>query len=348
MSASYLALGPQGFGTYHLEEGRLVASTGTATHLITPGFIDVHLHGAFGIDFMSASREDLGRMLSKLAEVGYEGVLPTTVTASPDAVSKALSNLPDHPMVLGFHLEGPFISQTYPGAQPPSFITAPPTEASAWDAILDDERLRLITLAPELPGAGPLIRRLRSRGVVVSMGHTNASAAEAEAGVAAGVRHATHTFNAMRPLHHREAGSVGFVLTEDAVACELIYDRLHVSRRAAEVLLRCKPDHGVVAVSDSTLASGIPAGQTVEMWGLTAIVGDGQVRLPDGTLAGSAITLLDAFRNLHEDFGAETAIRACCINPRRVLGMDPDYPAVWLAFDAQLQLVDIQSRFTGA
>ncbi|MGV3616223.1 MAG: N-acetylglucosamine-6-phosphate deacetylase [Fimbriimonas sp.] len=339
MSRTYLALGPDGFGSYTLEEGTLVHSNEVGENLLVPGFVDVHIHGAFGVDFMSASREDLLRMFEGLAALGYEGLLPTTVTASASDVRAALANLPDDPMVLGFHLEGPFISPKFPGAQPPKAIVPPPLGASEWDAILDDPRLRLVTLAPELEGALPLIERLHRRGVIVSMGHTNATFVEAQAGLEAGVRHATHTYNAMRPLHHREAGTVGFCLTQDEVMCELIYDRLHVSREAAAVLVRCKPPERLVAISDSTLASGIPAGQTIRMWGLDAIVGDGQVRLPDGTLAGSAITLLDAFRNLHADFGAEVAIRACSINPRRELGFDPLRPRVWVEFGRDLEIV---------
>lgn len=342
MSRPFLALGPAGLGSYALDPAArtLVPADGSPEHLLIPGFVDVHIHGAFGVDFMSASREDLLRMFRGLEQQGYEGLLPTTVTASASDVKQALANLPDDPMVFGFHLEGPFISPKFPGAQPPNAIATPPDGPSEWDEILDDPRLRLITLAPELPDATALIERLRARGVVVSLGHTNATYAEAAAGHAAGVSHATHTFNAMRPLHHREAGTVGFCLTADGMACELIYDRLHVSPEAAAVLVRCKPADKLVAVSDSTLASGIPAGQMIHMWGLEAIVGQGQVRLKDGTLAGSAITLLDAFRNLHADFGPEVAIRACCINPRRELGMDPAYPRVWIELDQGLNIVD--------
>jgi N-acetylglucosamine-6-phosphate deacetylase len=341
VSRPFLALGPNGFGPHTLdpETRTLVPAAGEAENLLVPGFVDVHIHGAFGVDFMSASPEDMARMLRGLEEQGYEGLLPTTVTASVADVRRALSVLPEDPMVLGFHLEGPFISPKFPGAQPPHAIVEPPTGPSEWDEVLDDPRLRLITLAPELPGALPLIERLAKRGVTVSLGHTNGTYAEAAAGHAAGLTHATHTYNAMRPLHHREAGTVGFVLTADGVGAELIYDRLHVCREAAALLVRSKPADRLIAVSDSTLASGIPAGQTVSMWGLTAIVGQGQVRLPDGTLAGSAITLLDAFRNLHADFGPEVAIRACCHNPRHVLGMDPARPRVWVEFDRDLRIV---------
>jgi N-acetylglucosamine-6-phosphate deacetylase len=171
------------------------------------------------------------------------------------------------------------------------------------------------------------------------MGHTDATFAEARAGFEAGVQHTTHTFNAMRGLHHREAGTVGYALTNDALRCELIYDRHHVSRDAAELLFKCKPAGGVVAVSDSTMATGMAAGEGLTMWGLEVVTSPGEVRLAsNGALAGSAITLLDAFRNLHADFGPETAVRACCLNPRQALRMSGE-PTRWVALDSRLEVV---------
>jgi N-acetylglucosamine-6-phosphate deacetylase len=303
--------------------------------LLVPGFVDLHIHGGFGVDFMRADAASMTKLCDRLAECGYEGFLPTTVTASAEDVRNTLATLPDHPLILGFHLEGPFISPKYPGAQPQAFIASPGAEG--WDDILTDPRLKRITLAPELPGALDMISTLSRRGVMVSMGHTNATYAEAEVGFKAGAWDTTHTYNAMRPLHHREAGTVGFALNEDGLTCELIYDRHHVAKEAAAILVRTKPKDRLVAVSDGTFAIGLPAGQMVRMWGLDCVIGEGQVRLTDGTLAGSAITLLDAFRNLHQDFGAETAIRACALNPRLRLGLN-EPPKVWLQFDRDLNL----------
>lgn len=337
--STYRFLGPEGFGVYSFDGGEPRRVDGAADHLLIPGFVDVHIHGAFGIDVMSASSDRLRELCRKLEDAGYEGFLPTTVTASPEDVAKVLANLPDDPMVLGFHLEGPFISRKYPGAQPQSAIADVPSGASAWDPILDDPRLKLITLAPELPGAEALIRRLAARGVTVSMGHTDATYAQCAAGFEAGARHTTHTYNAMRPLHHREAGTVGYAFLNDEVWTELIYDRHHVTREAASILMRCKPEDRLLAVSDGTMAAGLPAGQIVVMWGLECVVGQGQVRLKDGTLAGSGITLLDAFRNLHDDFGPETAIRATSLNPRASLGLTAE-PKTWLVLDRELRIVE--------
>jgi len=310
--------------------------------MVIPGFVDIHTHGAFGIDFMSASRTDMIGLCRKLEEVGYEAFLPTTVSASRDAVSRALEALPKDPAVWGFHLEGPFISPKYPGAQPKDAIVDAPASPSDWDPILDDERLKVITLAPERPGALDLTTRLAQRGVKVSMGHTDATYGQCRMGFDAGVRHATHTYNAMRPLHHREAGTVGFVFTEDELFAELIYDRHHVSKEAAAVLIRCKPQNRLIAISDSAMAAGLPSGERLNMWGLDCVVNEGTVRLTDGTLAGSAITLLDAFRNLAQDFGPEVAIRTCCVNPRLALGRDPHDVGVWVELDVNL---NVKERF---
>jgi len=333
-------LGPEGFGTYEVDLSRHVFRrvNGHSDRLLVPGFVDIHCHGAFGIDFMSADSAGIVTLGRKLREVGYEGFLPTTVTAGVHDVIRALDNLPEDPMVLGFHMEGPFISLKYPGAQPQAAIVDPPQGSSPWDAVLDDHRLRVITLAPERPEAQALIRRLTQRGVKVSMGHTEATYAQADEAFQAGADHTTHTFNAMSPLHHREPGMVGYSLGNDDVFSELIYDRHHVRREAAAILFKCKPPSRVVAVSDSTMATGLPAGQTIKMWGLDCVVGDRQVRLTNGTLAGSAITLLDAFRNLHEDFGPEVAIRACCLNPRTAIGMTAD-PQLYVEFDRNLEIV---------
>ncbi|HVL38449.1 MAG TPA: amidohydrolase family protein, partial [Fimbriimonadaceae bacterium] len=265
----------------------------------------------------------------------YETFLPTTVAARAQDVLQAVERLPEHPMIPGFHLEGPFLSPAFPGAQPPTAILDPIEAGPEWDEVFDHPKLRLVTLAPERPGAPELIARLASRGVVVSMGHTDATWMEARQGFAQGARHTTHTFNAMRALHHREPGALGFALGEDRLYSELIYDRIHVSRAAAEVLVRCKPADRLLAVSDSSMATGLPDGSEVAMWGHRCVIHDGSVRLADGgSLAGSTITLYDAFRNMAADFGPEAAILACCLNPRRALGLTTE-PRLYLEVDSR-------------
>lgn len=342
MSKVYDCLGPDGFGAYEVdwEEGEpRFERVGRAPNaLLIPGFVDIHIHGAFGIDCMTAEPSEIAVLCMKLEAEGYEGFLPTTVTAPSEAVLETVGRLPNHPMILGFHLEGPFISPKHPGAQPPQFIQDPPMVASEWDEVLDHPRLRLVTLAPERPGALELTSRLLTRGVITSMGHTDATFDEARRGFEFGAAHATHTFNAMRPFHHREPGVIGYVLHNSVLLGELIYDRLHIAKETARLLFQVKGATGVIAVSDGTMASGMPAGTKLEMWGLECFVGRGDVRLADGRLAGSAITLKNAFRNLYEDFGPEIAIRACCTNPRRALGMTSP-PRVWLELNGDLEIV---------
>lgn len=339
MTLRVAAIGPEGFGVYALEGARLTPSSGEPEAILTPGFFDIHIHGGNGIDVMDASSAEIVRLCEYLADQGYEAFLPTTVTAPVDAVNRVLATLPNHDMIAGIHLEGPFISPQHPGAQPTEWIIPTPGPESAWNAVLDDPRLRVITLAPELAGACELIARLAGRGVRIGMGHTGATFAQAEAGFLAGATHTTHTFNAMRGFHHREAGIAGFALTEKGIACELIYDRLHVCSDAARILVQAKPVDKLIAVSDGTAASGLPRGTHLSMWRHDAMVGNGDVRLADGTLAGSAITLLDAFQNLAADFGVEAAIRATSLNPRKLLGLT-EPPRVHLLFDLKFGLLE--------
>lgn len=337
-------LGDEGFGTYEVTwDGsqpsvRRVAKP--ADVLLMPGFVDVHFHGAYGIDFMSASTEDLVVLADKLLAEGYEAFLPTTVTASLEDCLSAVSKMPEHPMMPGFHLEGPFISPYYPGAQPREAIADPPIGSSPWDALLEHPALRYITLAPERPHALELTTRLMERGVIVSMGHSNATYEEARRGFEFGAHHTTHTYNAMRQFHHREAGLIGYALSNDALRCELIYDRLHVGTDAARLLLKCKPEGGVIAVSDSTAATRLAPGVRFTMWGHECVVGRGDVRLADGILAGSAVTLLDTFRNLVEDFGEEVGIRLCSVNPRAALDLGP--PRVYAEFSKSLEIQGVR------
>lgn len=336
------ALGPEGYGAYEVDWEQplpLVKRVNDPpSGMLVPGFVDIHIHGAYGVDFMSASKQDMVVLCQRLSDEGYEAFLPTTVTASFEAVKDAVDNLPDHEMVLGFHLEGPFISWKMAGAQPPQAIQDPPDGPSMWDYVLDHPMLKVVTVAPEIPGATQLVSRLASRGVVVSLGHTQATYDEMRTAYEFGAANTTHTFNAMRGLHHREAGALGYALVQNGLRCELIYDRKHVCRDAAKLLLKCKPADGVIAVSDSTKATGCPPNTVFDFWGHKVVTGKGDVRMEDGTLAGSAVTLLDVFRNLCEDFGPEHAIRCCCINPRLAL-KDETPPKKWLEFDKQLRLV---------
>jgi N-acetylglucosamine-6-phosphate deacetylase len=174
------------------------------------------------------------------------------------------------------------------------------------------------------------------------MGHTDATFDEARRGFEFGATHATHTFNAMRGLHHREAGMVGYALLSSDLVCELIYDRHHVCEEAARLLMKGASPEQIVAVSDSTMATGMPPGTVLEMWGLKCFTGKDEVRLADsGALAGSAITLHDAFLNIWEDFGVDVAIRTCSLNPRRAL-RSQERVRTYLEFDRDRKIREIR------
>ncbi|MFM9874010.1 MAG: N-acetylglucosamine-6-phosphate deacetylase [Fimbriimonadaceae bacterium] len=341
MNGFYQAPGPQGWDTYEItfQNGQptFAPTNREPEGYCIPGFVDLHIHGAFGIDFMSATADEIVDLANLLDKEGYAGFLPTTITADAESVQSALNNLPNHPLIFGFHLEGPFISPAFPGAQPPESIITFPSQPSPWDAILSDPRLKLITLAPEQRNALPNIRKLAERGVIVSAGHTNATFKEMTEAIAAGLSHATHTYNAMRPLHHREAGALGAVLNTDLVTAELIYDRQHVSKPAAEILLKTKPKDKVIAVSDCTLAKGKKTGDTFTMWGHEVIKGENDVRLAsNNSLAGSCDTLYDCFKKIAQDFSPKIAARICCQNPLSELKIKS--PTRWIVLDLNLQL----------
>jgi len=342
MSKVVSAIGPEGFGSYRLEwasNGPLLEKVSRPPEsLFIPGFVDMHIHGAFGIDFMSATEPELTLLADKLEAQGYEYFLPTTVSAPKGAVLAAVEAMPDDPRMPGFHLEGPFINRLLPGAQPEAAIELPPDGASDWDEVFDHPKLKCVTLAPELPNALELIIRLRKRNVVVGMGHSNATFEEARRGFEFGATHTTHTFNAMREFHHREPGIVGYALSNPYLPSELIYDRVHVSREAAEILMRAKETGYLIAVSDGTMASGLPLNTNIRMWGHRCHVSKSGVRITESErLSGSAITLLDAFRNLFQDFGPEAAISACCLNPRKLLGSTS--PRLYVELDKSLEIV---------
>lgn len=343
MTKVLACLGPEGFGPHRVEmtpEGpALWPVQAPVTGYLAPGFVDIHIHGGNGVDFMTADAAQMSEWDAYLASQGYEAFLPTTVTAPLKEVATAVAHWKEAPRARGFHLEGPFISPKHPGAQPVNSIVGPSEGRTDWEAVLDDPGLTVVTLAPEIEGGLELVRKLATRGVIVSLGHTDATEAQARSAFDQGARQTTHTFNAMRPFHHREPGVIGAALTLDSVVCELIYDGHHVTRTAAGLLFRCKGVDNVVAVSDATMAAGLPDGTALAMWGHDCVVRDGAVRLTSiGALAGSASTLLDGFRRLATDFGPETAIRACCLTPRRVLGLD-GAPATWNVFDNEYRLV---------
>ena len=304
---------------------------------LVPALVDIHVHGVKGLDVMSGQANEVVRELRSL---GIEWCCPTTVTESPAAVQNALRAIdPGTPGFAGVHLEGPFINPLRAGAQAKEAMRQPSMQAYR-EVVGDfDQLIRMVTLAPELPGASELADELARNGKVVSAGHTDATFDQMERCPA--VSHMTHFYNAMSPFGHREPGSVGFGLNRPVV-CEVIYDRVHVSKTAAQILWHAKRPDKMVAVSDGTLASGLADGWSGSMWGRSVSKENGAIRLADGTLAGSAATLADVFKFLWQDLGPEVAIAACSTAPRKALGL-PE-AALWLRVEDDGTIIEVLER----
>ena len=303
---------------------------------LTAAFLDVHTHGAMGHDVMSASPAQLGEMQRFLAQHGVDHYLPTTATTSIDATLRALAALADaieapardcEALPVGIHLEGPFLSHAKRGVHPAHELQPPSIEL--FDRFHKAARghIALMTLAPELPGALDLIRHAVSLGVKVSLGHSNALAAETLAAIDAGATSATHIFNAMRALDHREPGILGTVLDDDRLFAELICDGVHVDPPLVRLWLKAKGRERAILVTDAISAAGMPDGN-YQLAGLAVQVADGRVLLSadlaEGkqTLAGSVLTLDRAVANVHSFTGAglADATRFASHNPAAMLG----------------------------
>ncbi len=270
--------------------------------VLLPGFIDVHVHGGDGVDAMDADPDALRRMARFHAAHGVTALLPTTWAASPGAIEAAVAAIAEAAgpvdggaTIVGAHLEGPWINPARAGAQDPNGIRPPDVIEARRLLEIGGGVVRLVALAPEMPGAGEVIAECIGRGVAVAAGHTEAGWDDMVAAVGAGVRHVTHTFNAMAGVGHREPGTAGAALALPDLRCELIADGQHVHPGAMAVLARAKGPGGVVLISDAVRAAGLPDGD-VDLGGRMAQHCCGAVRLPDGRLAGSVLTLDVALR----------------------------------------------------
>ncbi len=329
---------------------------------IVPGFIDVHIHGAAGHDVMEGSDEAFAAITASVVARGTTALVATTVSASEEATCTAVEAVaawmerrkdqsaggPASAEILGIHLEGPFINAARRGAHPAEWIAAP--SLAIFQRYLEAAKgcMRILTLAPELPGAPDLIAAARKAGVVVSLGHTDASYAEAMAAIAGGARHATHVFNAMRPFSHRDTGVVGAVLTSPNVTAELIADGVHVDDAAIRVLLGDeRRAQNVILVSDGIAATGMPDGK-YKLGTSEVRVADGIARTSEGKLAGSTLTLDRALRHLlglgvplHDVLPMLTS------NPARLLGLEHRKGSLQAGADADLLLLDDHFELAG-
>jgi N-acetylglucosamine-6-phosphate deacetylase len=297
---------------------------------LLPGFIDVHVHGGFGADFMDSNPETLLTITRFHAAHGTTAMLATTMTAAQPEIDRVLaevSSFMGKPMpyaqLLGAHLEGPFISPKWAGAQNPNHI-APPQIGwlEDWHARYPGI-VRLLTLAPEREGALELIAWLRDHGIVAACGHTDATYADMQSAVDAGLSHAVHTFNAMTGLHHREPGTAGAVLTDARIEAEVIADGHHVHPAAIRLLTQVKQQQNLLLITDAMSAAGLGDGD-YDLGGLAVTVHGGVARLAEGgSLAGSTLTMIEALRYMVREVGVsvEQASRYASGNPAKSLGV---------------------------
>lgn len=292
--------------------------------LICPGLIDTHIHGLAGADVMDSSMESLQQMSSELAARGVTAFLPTTMSrplaeikSSLDVIRQAMAgNMLPGARILGAHLEGPFLSPEYAGAQAVDQLMSPDWQlVSAYRDVI-----RLVTFAPELDPQGSFTAELLAMQVIPSIGHTSADYQVTAAAIARGVQHATHLFNAMPPLHHRRPGPVGAIL-EKRINCELIADDLHLHPSVYRLVLGSVGLERTILVSDCMRAAGMSDGMH-ELGGQAVQVQGGSARLPDGTLAGSVLTLNLAVQNFQAATGLAwpLAIQPASLNPAMLLG----------------------------
>jgi N-acetylglucosamine-6-phosphate deacetylase len=328
---------------------------------LAPAFFDVHIHGAAGHDVMEATPQALNAIGCFLARRGTGSFLATTVTAPLDATLRALEGLTrliENPAQIealsdngqpvarpiGIHLEGPFLSHTKCGVQPVEHMRAP--SIALFEKLFEaaEGRVRLITLAPELPGAAELTAHATALGVRVSLGHSNATAAETRAAISAGAISATHTFNAMRPLDHREPGILGVVLTTDSLYAELICDGIHTAPEMVRLWYRAKGPDRAILVTDAMSAAGMPDGE-YQLGGFPVQVADGKA-MARGVLAGSVLTLDRALTNFVEYTGAplSEALRLLTANPAAMTGLTQAADSLAVGQPANLVAVDETGR----
>ena len=314
---------------------------------LSAGFIDIHIHGSAGADVMDASPEAMDTISGSILQTGTTAYLATTMTMGVVEISKALKTIQNHrpttgAKLLGVHLEGPFINPSKHGAQNPAHIQPPNLELI--QPYLDI--IKMITLAPEVEGARAFIDYLQTDHphIVLSIGHSDATFKETQKGIAWGVSHATHLFNAMNPLHHREPGVVGAILGSDEVSCDLIADMIHIHPSFFNLLFRLKRNR-LILITDAMRAGCLQCG-TYDIGGQDAIVTEGEARLADGTLAGSVLRINEALRNFyqHSEVGLPELIDMVTRIPAQKLGLKmgeirEEYPADLVLFDRDFTIL---------
>jgi N-acetylglucosamine-6-phosphate deacetylase len=334
-------------GDVEIEDGRISGyglASANGRGVAAPGFLDLQVNGFGGIDLLHADAEGYRQAGEALLETGVTAYLPTFITAPEDELVAALQEVPEldeGPRIVGIHLEGPFLAARRLGTHPPSARRDP--DSALVERLLSSGRVRLVTLAPELPGAEVLIDLLHEHGITVSCGHSDATAEEANAAFDRGVRTVTHLFNAMRPFGHRDPGIAGAALARGDVVVQVILDGIHLAPETAKVVWRAAAGR-VALVTDAVAGAGNGDGSYL-LGGFEVQIRDGVSRGPEGVLAGSSLTMIEAVRNLHalgvplpDAVEAATAVPARVIREPTVGRLDVDLPADVVVLDDNLEI----------
>jgi len=341
-----------------IEEGRIVSLEASqadevldlAGTTLLPGFIDVHIHGAVGVDVMEATPRGLREVSNYLASQGVTSWLPTLVPGSDEnyasvaaVVSECLHDR-EGARVLGLHYEGPFVNTAQCGALHTEYFktySAP----SDLDALpVPQNAVHMITMAPEVDGGVELVRELKRRGWVISIGHTRAGLEVLDQACEAGAHHMTHFMNAMAPLHHRHPGPIAWGLSRDDVTVDMIADGIHLDPFMLRVLLKIKGVGGISLISDAIAAAGKGDGD-YEIWGETISVKNGRTANAKGSIAGSVISMLDAVRLLRSlGVSYVDLARMASLNPARLLGVDAECGSIEVGKRADLVALDQSDR----
>lgn len=319
-------------------------------HVLIPGMMDLHIHGAGGADAMDATEEALYTIARHLPREGTTSFLATTMTQDTPLIERALANVaayrrqrnePGCAEVLGIHLEGPFLSPHRAGAQPANKMLDPNIDLFARWQEISDEAIRLVTMAPERPGGMAFIAHLAQNDVVASVGHSDATYDQVREGIRCGLSHVTHLFNGMRGLHHREPGVAGAALLHPELLVELIVDGIHVHPQMVKVAYQQKGADGLLLITDAMRAKCLGEG-TYELGGQEVVVRDGQAHLSDGTLAGSIVTMKEAVVNMlcYTDCTLEDIVRMTAVNPAKQLNLFAHKGSIAQGKDADLVVLD--------
>ncbi len=311
---------------------------------VCPGFVDLLIHGALGRDFSEGNEQDYEIISRRFLQNGSTTLMASLYAKPEEQMLKNIRMLSDyilsHPdsNIRGIHLEGPYLNKAFKGAMNESYLWTPSLESwqKMWDA--SQGLVKLMTIAPELPGALDVIRDAAKKGVVISIGHSMATYKEIELAIDNGAAHVTHMFNAMKPLHHREPGVALAALLRDELKIELIADTYHVHPAMMEFLLKVKKPNGIILITDSITPGGMHEGEEFEFADQKVRIKGGKAVLDNGTIAGSTLTLNYAIKNMVETAGARIteAVRMASLNGAKVLNMDRKKGILSVGRDADL------------